>query len=78
MQGRHRCDVAAGSSWPFATALIDVMTELAQQAIGFQSLQETINTITPYGTRFSYLRRPGRVRAQSHPRARPEAVRAKG
>jgi Resolvase, N terminal domain len=29
--------------------LIDVMTELEQQGIGFQSLQEAINTTTPEG-----------------------------
>lgn len=50
--------------------LIELMAELEKQKIGFQSLQESIDTTTPGGKLcVPYLRGTGTVRAQSHPGA---------
>ncbi len=62
--------------------LIDVMTELEQQGIGFQSLQEAINTTTPGGKLvfhiFGALAEFERNLIRERTRAGLEAARARG
>ena len=64
-----KLSTASGGRW---SRLIETVIGLSDRGVGFQSLQEVIDTTTSGGhARLPCLRGPGRVRAGHHSRADP-------